>query len=337
MIYLFDNCYLSTTNHIVENAKQVWIGSHPKLDDPMVESAYDILHFYEEIDDEQLDDLFNEIRQEHSDVKTVIYCDVPNFMYVYSFFFNGVLEKSAVDQLYKFDRLKENYRIGTGTGNLNGFEINRDITFINLPETLESVETASTFSSLLTETRIEIAFANSVRGNQDAKEFCVERGSQIFDGGSWIGNPEELLPTLLSRAEFTIENLTNEEFVNLKLAEFKIEEYFPNQTSKVLKNHFNFDYINHYCTVMNNSPEYETHKKEAEEFWGDLSNMDKESFIEKYMINPVFAQKYQLVFPGFSNFDSINPIFWNEIIKNKNNTAWLDKYKLKNGTYNQTN
>jgi hypothetical protein len=36
-------------------------------------------------------------------------------MYVYSYFFNGVLETNAVKELYSFDRLKENYKIGTFT------------------------------------------------------------------------------------------------------------------------------------------------------------------------------------------------------------------------------
>jgi hypothetical protein len=126
MIYLFDNCYLSTTNSILEKSKQVWIGSHLKIQDPMLNLTYDILHSYETIDDTKLDELFNEIHQDHPNTKTVIYCDTKNFMYVYSYFFNGVLETTAVKELYSFDRLKENYKIGTFT--------NRDVEFVELPK-----------------------------------------------------------------------------------------------------------------------------------------------------------------------------------------------------------
>ena len=114
---------------------------------------------------------------------------------------------------------------------------------VELPETFESIDASSTFSSTLTETRVEIAFANSVRGNDDAKQFCVERASQIFDGGSWVDNPEEMLPALLTRTEFTIENLINEDFVNSKVSTFKTNEYFPNKVSVAFKKYFGFDYI----------------------------------------------------------------------------------------------
>ena len=136
MIYLFDNCYLSTTNSIVEKSKQIWIGSHSKLDlDPMSNLTYDILHLYKKITDAELEDLFNEIHEDYPTIKTVIYCDVENFMYVYSYFFNGILEESAVKELYSFDRLKENYRIGVFA--------TRDVEFVDLPETLNGVDTAS--------------------------------------------------------------------------------------------------------------------------------------------------------------------------------------------------
>jgi hypothetical protein len=52
------------------------------------------------------------------------------------------------------------------------------------------------------------------------------------------------------------------------------------------------------------------------------------------MLDPAKAIKLQLVFPNLSNFDSINPILWNQILKNKNNTLWLNEFKVKNGTYN---
>lgn len=323
MIYLFDNCYLSTTNSIVEKSKQVWIGSHPKLNqDPMVHLTYDILHSYEEIDDEQLEDLFNEIHEEYSDVKTVIYCDVKNFMYVYSYFFNGVLEESAVKELYSFDRLKENYRLGVFA--------TRDVEFVDLPKTLKGTDTASIFSSLLTTTRIEIAFANAMRGNEDALQFCIDRAVEMYDGspGFWSKDAEQNLPALLNDSQFTISNLTNDEFINSFVEQFEIDEVFPNKIVTKIKEHFDFDYLEHYFTVMNNTPDWKP-------LWDQDANISKQKFVENYLLNKEFASGNQLLFPNYSNFDSINPIFWNTILHK--NTAWLDKYKVKNGTYNQTN
>jgi len=323
MIYLFDNCYLSTTNSVVETCKQVWIGSHLKLSqDPMVNLTYDILHSYEEIDDDQLDELFNEIHQEHSDVKTVIYCDINNFMYVYSYFFNGVLETNAVKELYSFDRLKENYRIGT-------FAI-RDVEFVDLPKTLKGTDTASTFSSLLTTTRIEIAFANAMRGNSEELEFCVDRATEMYDGspGFWTKDAEQNLPALLTNEQFTISNLTNTQFLESVVSEFEFGEVVPNKIREQIKTMFGFDYIQHYFTVMNNTSDWE-------ELWEDSLELSKEDYVRTYLLNSEFAKDNQLLFPNLSNFDSVNPIFWNNILRK--NTAWLDKYKVKNGTYNQTN
>jgi hypothetical protein len=322
MIYLFDNCYLSTTNSILEKSKQVWIGTHPKIQDPMITLTYDILHSYEEIDDEQLDDLFNEIHQEYSNTKTVIYCDTKNFMYVYSYFFNGVLEESSVKELYSFDRIKENYRLGTFT--------TRDVEFVDLPKTLKGTDTASTFSSLLTTTRIEIAFASAMRGNSDALQFCIDRITEMYDGspGFWIKDAEQNLPALLSDDEFTIENLTNETFVNSFVNQFEIDEVFPNKIVEKIKEYFDFDYLEHYFTVMNNTSDWKS-------MWDQDANISKQEFVENYLLNKEFASGNQLLFPNYSNFDSINPIFWNTILRK--NTAWLDKYKVKNGTYNQTN
>lgn len=288
----------------------------------MIDMTYDILNSYEEINDEQLDELFNEIHQEHSNVKTIIYCDTNNFMYVYSYFFNGVLEESAVKELYSFDRLKENYKIGTF--------VTRDVEFVDLPKTLKGTDTASSFSSLLTTTRIEIAFANAMRGNTDALQFCVDRATEMYDGspGFWSKDAEQNLPALLSDEEFTIANLTNNEFIDSFVEQFEIDEVFPNKIVDKIKEHFDFDYLEHYFTVMNNTTEWKP-------MWDQDANISKQKFVETYLLNKEFASGNQLLFPNYSNFDSINPIFWNTILHK--NTAWLDKYKVKNGTYNQTN
>jgi len=288
----------------------------------MVHLTYDILNSYEEISDEELDELFNEIHQEHPDVKTIIYCDTTNFMYVYSYFFNGVLETAAVKELYSFDRLKENYRIGTF--------VTRDVEFVDLPKTLRGTDTASTFSSTLTTTRIEIAFANAMRGNSEALQFCVDRATEMYDGspGFWSKDAEQNLPALLTDEQFTISNLTNDEFLESFVSQFEINEVFPNKIIDKIKEYFDFDYLEHYFTVMNNTPDWKP-------MWEQDANISKEHFVQNYLLNKEFASGNQLLFPNYSNFDSVNPIFWNTILRK--NTAWLDKYKVKNGTYNQTN
>ena len=290
----------------------------------MVHLTYDILHSYEEIDDEQLDELFNEIHEDHSDVKTIIYCDSKNFMYVYSYFFNGVLETASVKELYSFDRLKENYKIGT--------LVNRDVEFVELPKTLKGTDTASTFSSLLTYTRVEIAFANSVRGDQEALDFCADRVDEMYDGspGFWVKYAEQSLPAIMSDAEFTIQNLISDTYRETYLDQFTTDEFLPNTVVPLIKDKFGFDYHKHFFTIINNSPEYQ-------EILDPVLTMTKREFIETRLLNPEIAIKFQLLFPNYSNFDSVNPIFWNTILKNQNNTSWLNKYKVKNGTYNQTN
>jgi len=182
----------------------------------------------------------------------------------------------------------------------------------------------------LTETRIEIAFANSVRGNEDAFNFCVDRATKMYDGspGFWERDAEQNLPALLSDEEFTIANLTSEEFIESFINQFEIDEVFPNKIVDKIKEEFNFDYLEHYFTIMNDTPNWKS-------MWEQNTNISKEEFAKNYLLNKEFASANQLLFPNYSNFDSVNPIFWNTILRKP--TAWLDKYKVKNGTYNQTN
>jgi hypothetical protein len=244
-------------------------------------------------------------------------------MYVYSYFFNGVLETNAVKELYSFDRLKENYRIGTFT--------NRDVEFVELPKTLKTTDTASTFSSTLTYTRVEIAFANSVRGDEDALDYCTDRVNEMYDGspGFWVKYAEQSLPAIMSDSEFTIENLTSDAYREEYLDQFKVDEFLPNTVVPIVKDKFGFDYHKHFFTIVNTSEEYQ-------EILDDVLTMNKSEFVRTRLLNPEIAIQFQLLFPNYSNFDSVNPIFWNTILKNQNNTAWLNKYKVKNGTYNQT-
>ena len=71
--------------------------------------------------------------------------------------------------------------------------------------------------------------------------------------------------------------------------------------------------------------------------WEIVSNYSKKEFIEKCIINPNFEYKVELLFPNVENYDSVNPIFWNEIVKNAKNKLWLDKYTMKYGINNKTN
>jgi hypothetical protein len=327
MIYLFDNCYLSTTNNIVENAKHIWIGNFPSFD----ENAFDTYKTYTDITPKKLDDLFEEIHTNLSDKKTIIYCDVEYFQYVYSIFFNGVLSKAAVLELYSYDRTKENL----GLGNMNyGLSVtgNRDINTVELPEELEWVRGSSSFSAALTNQRIELEFATAIQGDVDSTAFCIDRIDQMYDGspGFWVKYAEQTLPGIMSDEEYTIENILDSEYVETYLDQFKVDEFIPNTIVPIIKDKFGYDYHEHFFTIINSDENYK-------EFLEPILSMTKREFIETRVLNPQIAVNYNLIFPNLSNFDSLNPIFWNAILKNKDNTVWLSKYKVTHGTDNQTN
>jgi hypothetical protein len=327
MIYLFDNCYLSTTNNIVESAKQIWIGNFPNMDI----KSFDIYKTYDDITPKKLDDLFEEIHTNFSDKKTIIYCDVEYFQYVYSIFFNGVLSKAAVLELYSYDMAKENF----GLGNMNyGLSVtgNRQINFVELPEELEWVRGSSSFSATLTNQRIELEFATAIQGDADSTTFCVDRIEQMYDGspGFWVKYAEQTLPGIMSDEEYTIENLLDSEYLDKYLDQFRVNEFIPNTIVPIIKDKFGFDYHKHFFTIVNNDTEYQT-------FLEPIIGMTKREFIEQRILNPKIAINYNLIFPNLSNFDSINPIFWNAILTNQDNTAWLAKYKVTHGTDNKTN
>jgi hypothetical protein len=82
--------------------------------------------------------------------------------------------------------------------------------------------------------------------------------------------------------------------------------------------------------VVNNTEEYQ-------DILDSVLTMTKREFIETRMLDPKIAIKFQLLFPNLSNFDSVNPIFWNAILQNQDNKSWLKKYKVTHGTDNQTN
>ena len=186
--------------------------------------------------------------------------------------------------------------------------------------------------TILTDEISEIAFVISVRGDQEALEFCTDRVNEMYDGspGFWKKYAEQSLPAIMSDSEFTIENLTSDTYREEYLDHFKVNEFLPNEIVPIIKDKFGFDYHKHFFTVVNNDENYET-------FLQPIFAMTKKEFVEKRVLDASIAVDYNLIFPNVSNFDSVNPIFWNMILKNQNDIVWLNKYKVKNGTYNQTN
>lgn len=329
MIYLFDNCYLSTTNKIVENVKQIWIGDHPNLN----ENAFDIHKTYKDITVKKLNDLFVDIHEKLSDKKTIIYCDIDSFQFVYSVFFNGVLNKTGVLELYSYDRLSENY----GLSDMNyGLAVTglRDIVRVELPEELTWVKASSSFSANLPTHRIELEFATALQGDENSLEFCIDRVDEMWDGspGFWVKYAEQTLPGIFTDDEYTLENLLDTEFIDTYLDLFRVDEYIPNKIVPIILEKFGYNYHRHYLAVVNNDEHFD---------WDPILQqalkMPKKEFIERGMLDPKMAINYQLLFPNLSNFDSLNPIFWNQILKNYEDTEWLKKYKVTHGTDNKTN
>jgi hypothetical protein len=327
MIFLFDNCYLSTTNHIVENCKHIWIGNHPTLDT----GAFDIYKTYTDITPKKLDELFLDIHENLFNIKTIIYCDIEFFQYVYSIFFNGILSKSAVLEMYSYDRLKENYGLGSYNYGLQVTGL-REISRVQLPEELEWTRSSSEFSAALTNVRVELEYASALQGDAESLNFCIDRVDQMYDGspGFWLKFAEQTLPAIMSNDEYTIENLTNPEYIETYLTKFNINELMPvDDIHDTIKQVYGYDYGKHFFTVVNNTEEYDS-------IVSSIKGLTKRELVENYILDPEFASQHQLVFPNLSNFDSVNPIFWNAILQNKDNTVWLTKYKVTHGTDNQT-
>ena len=331
MIYLFDNCYLSTPNQIVETCKHVWIGSHEKLDDPYLNKTYDIYKTYKTITSTQLNTLFSYIHDNFASEKVVIYCDVKYFQFVYSSFFGSILSEDGLLELYKYDRLKENYGIGSKVYGMavTGFKsVNR----IELPEEL-TISTPTTFSS--SNPRLEIAFANYVAGDETKREYCVSRICQMYDGtpGFWAKYVEQNLPAFIDDADYTMQNLLNPEYLKTIVDDYNYDELVPNNVLTVVERDFGFDYLNHFFNVINDNNLTE---EQYLEYWTPVSSMTKEEFVETRLMNISIPIKFNLLFPNLSNFDSVNPILWNKIFENCNDTEWLSKFEVIDGTDNQT-
>jgi hypothetical protein len=330
MIFLFDNCYLSTTNTIVEDHKQVWIGTHTFDNDINLDYTYDIISRHDTITTTELDTLFEQIHADYNNEKVVIYTDNEYFTYVYYFFFRGFLPKTAVDQMFAFDVTKENFGLGNS---IYGLFVTGNRTVIKTELTLDQPKpkTFSKFSPTVTQHRLELAFANALLGDTVAMEYCVDRATQMWDGtpGFRAKYAEQTLPALLTDAQYTIENLSDPEFIEQFIDSFEVDEFLPNKVLTKVKEVFDFDYLNHFFNVVNDNGFSES---EYIDMWSDAASLTKRELIKQYLINPHVPAKLELLFPSISNFDSLNPIFWNEVFRHYNNTSWLSKYGINNQT-----
>jgi hypothetical protein len=331
MIYLFDNCYLSTTNQIVETCTQVWIGSHSKIDDPYLNRTYDIYKTYKTITKNQLHSLLNDIHENMSDKKVILYCDIKYYQFVYSSFFGSFLSEEGVKQLYSYDRLKENYGIGNRVYGMavTGF---KQIEQVLLPEELTIFAPCSFIPN---DHRIELAFANYVAGDISKKDYCVFRISQMYDGtpGFWAKYIEQNIPAVLNDSEYIIANILDDNFINQIVSNYTFDEIVPDQVLPVIRDVFGFDYLNHFFNIMNDN---NLSEQEYMDYWKPVSTMTKEEFVETRIMNTSIPIKFNLLFPNLSNFDSINPILWNKIFEKCNDSEWLSKFEVIDGTDNQT-
>ena len=331
MIYLFDNCYLSTTNQIVETCKHVWIGEHQKLDDPFLHRTYDIYKSYKSITTKQLNTLLKDIHSKFSDTKVVIYCDVKYYHLVYSAFFGSFMTEEGLRELYTHDRTKENYNIGSklyGMG-VTGF---KNVEHVVLPEELQVASPVSFTPDCI---RIEVAFANYVAGNQDYKQYCIDRVCAMYKGstGHFSSYIEQNIPAMMEDSDYTITNILSDKYIKTIVDQYETDEILPRSILPLLQEQFGYNHFEHFSNIINSN---NIDKDEQERLSADVCYLPKEEYVEKYIINPERAITFQLVFPNISNFDSINPILWNKILKNHDDAAWLSKFEVNYGTNNQT-
>jgi len=331
MIYLFDNCYLSTTNQIVETCKHVWIGDHQKLDDPFLDRTYDIYKSYKSITSKQLSTLIKDIHSKFSDTKVVLYCDVKYYQLVYSAFFGSFLTEEGLRELYAHDRTKENYNIGSklyGMG-VTGF---KNVEPVVLPEELQVASPVSFSPECI---RIEVAFANYVAGNQEYKQYCIDRVCAMYKGstGYFSSYIEQNIPAMMEDSEYTIANILSDKYIKSIVEQYETDEILPRSILPLLQEQFGYDHFEHFSNTINGN---NIDKDEQERISADVCSLSKEEYVEKYLIDAEQAIKFQLVFPNISNFDSINPILWNKILENRDDAAWLSKFEVNYGTDNQT-
>lgn len=329
MIFLFDNCYLSTADQIVEDAKHVWIGEFENKHEATY--AFDTHKVYDSITYAKLETLFKDIHQKLIGNKVIIYADIPSYQFIYSTFFKAFLSTDSVKELYKYDVQKENFRIGSYVYGANvGF---RDYKTIELPETLTVARKASEFAKTLGDYRIEVAFANGLLGDETLKQFTIDRVTKMYKGTYGINKKMALLclPAILDDSEYKLDNITNQIFIDSKLEE--VEQPLSKAPNTKGDNIFGFDYVVYGLNVINNNG---MSLEECYAWWDKYSTIDKVEVVKQFLLNPDVANNVQLVFPNVSNFDTMNPILWNAILSNFQNTEWLEKFRVINGTDNQT-
>lgn len=310
-----------------EDSTHVWVGDFPVSDNSFFEEAFNTYKKFDKITESKIDTLFNDI---HNNVnsKVLILCDVDNFLKIYGFFFGSVLSAEGLNELYKYDRLKENYGISQNT---TAKVRTKNLIKLELPEYTFKPKKTSKFAQSVKELRIELALINGL-SDEVMFDYCVERATQIYkSSASYTASfIETLLPALIK--DFSVYNLTVDGFVEQFAEEYKSKSYLPNKNDK-LHELIDFDVVDHVNNVIN---EGWMTNQELTDLWSDYFDKPKEQFVREVLLNPKYSKSYSLVFPNISNFDSINPILWNKVFKESDNTEWLEKFKLNYGTDNQT-
>jgi hypothetical protein len=169
-------------------------------------------------------------------------------------------------------------------------------------------------------------------GNTALEQFCLERATAMYKGS--VAVPKQFirqnLPAILEDSEYTIENLTSDVFID-SVVEAK---YQPVLTGDVKKeNIFGIHLSDYFMNVISDS---DVSLDEADAEWDYHLSLSKEELVKRAFLDPTKAKRWQLVFPTTSNFDTLNPILWNAIIDNFQDTAWLEKLRVIDGTDNQT-
>lgn len=328
MIYLFDKCYLALAHEVAEESTHVWIGDFQLSDNSFFKEAFNTYKKFDKITEAKIDTLFSDIHNNVDD-KVLILCDVDNFLKIYGFFFGSILSVDGLNELYKFDRLKENYGISQNTV---AKVKSKSLITEELPEYTFKPKKVSKFAQSVKEVRIELALINGFN-DPEMFEYCVQRSTAIYKSSASYTSQfiESLLPALIK--DFSVYNLTVDGYIEKFAEEYKSKSYLPNKNDK-LHELIDFDVVEHVNNVINDG--WMTND-ELTELWDSYFDKPKEQFIREILLNPKYSKTYSLVYPNISNFDSINPILWNKAFQESENLNWLEKFKLNYGTDNQTN
>jgi hypothetical protein len=332
MIYLFDNCYLSTANQVQPDCKHVWVGDFSISDDILHKYAFDVYKIYEDMGRDELDELCEDIHANLATTKIIIYADVKNFQMIYATYFGSILPASALLEMYRIDAEKENLGLG---GLVYGHYVrtNQSGNKTTLPLTLTYDHSLILlFARRYQGQRVELALVSYILGVDGAKEYCVNLISKIWNGipGFHLKFVEQTLPAYLTNDEYTTENVLSRTFIDGYLNYFAEEEIISDEMVEKIEDIFDFNYLEHFFNVMNGN---NLTKQEYLAYWNTISS-NKDQFIEDVILNLDNPIKAELLFPNITNFNSVNPILWTLILHNKANTSWLEKFKVTNGINN---